>query len=69
METVAVPETRGGVKGYKVNGMKKWQTGQHIATHSIVFARTSGKAGMSEGITAFFVPANAPGVKVESYEW
>lgn len=69
METVATPEKRNGVDGWKINGMKKWQTGQHVATHCIIFARTGGKAGMTEGISGFIVPAHSQGIKVESYEW
>lgn len=69
LDTVAVRETVDGVEGWRVNGQKMWQTGQHVATHCIVFARTSGKAGMAKGITAFIVPANSQGVKVESYQW
>ncbi|OBT86151.1 hypothetical protein VE02_05762 [Pseudogymnoascus sp. 03VT05] len=69
LETVAKPETRNGVKGFVLNGRKKWQTGMHVATHCILFARTSGRAGSTSGITAFIVPAKTPGIKVESYEW
>ncbi|OBT64919.1 hypothetical protein VE03_05656 [Pseudogymnoascus sp. 23342-1-I1] len=69
LETVAKPETRNGVKGFVLNGRKKWQTGMHVATHCILFARTSGRAGSTNGITAFIVPAKTPGIKVESYEW
>lgn len=69
METRAVPERRNGVDGFRIDGQKKWQTGMHVATNCVVFARTSGKDGAAKGITAFFVPAKAPGVKIESYEW
>ena len=69
MDTVAVEETRGGVEGWRVNGRKMWQSGMHVATHTFLFARTSGKAGAAMGITCFIVPRDAPGVKVESYEW
>jgi alkylation response protein AidB-like acyl-CoA dehydrogenase len=69
LETVARPERRGGVDGWVINGAKKWQTGQHVATHCIIFARTSGKAGSPKGITGFIVPAKSEGLKVESYEW
>lgn len=69
LETVARPEKRNGVDGYLINGRKKWQTGMHVATHCIIFSRTSGRAGSPEGITAFIVPANTPGIKIESYEW
>ena len=69
METVAVPETRDGVEGWLINGEKMWSTGMHVATHAMVFARTSGKDGDASGITCFIVPAHAPGVKVEEYLW
>jgi len=69
METVAVPETRNGVEGWLINGEKMWSTGMHVATHAMVFARTSGKDGDATGITCFIVPAHAPGVKVEEYLW
>ena len=32
-------------------------------------ARTSGEPGDAKGITAFLVPMDAPGVKVEEYLW
>ena len=35
----------------------------------MVMARTSGKPGDAEGITAFFVPMKAAGVKIEGYLW
>lgn len=69
METRAVEETKNGVPGWKINGSKKWQTGMHRATDCILFTRTDGKDGDAAGITCFFVPANAEGVKIESYEW
>ena len=69
METVAVPETLDGVDGWRINGEKMWSTGMHVATHCMVFARTSGKAGDATGITCFIVPATTPGVKVEEYLW
>ena len=69
METVAVPETRDGVEGWLINGEKMWSTGMHVATHAMVFARTSGKDGDATGITCFIVPAHAEGVKIEEYLW
>jgi len=69
METVAVPEARNGQEGWLINGEKMWSTGMHVATHAMVFARTSGKDGDAAGITCFIVPADAPGVKVEEYLW
>lgn len=69
METRATPETRNGVKGWLLNGRKKWQTGMHVATHCILFARSSGRDGSPIGITGFIVPRDTPGIVVESYEW
>jgi acyl-CoA dehydrogenase len=69
METRAVRETRDGVAGWRIDGEKMWTTGMHAATHCCLFARTSGKDGDAKGITAFLVPADSPGVKVEEYLW
>jgi alkylation response protein AidB-like acyl-CoA dehydrogenase len=70
LETFAVHQSSStGHPGWLINGSKMWQTGQHRATHCIVFARTSGKPGSSKGITAFIVPADAEGVRIESYQW
>ncbi len=69
METVAVPETRDGIDGFLINGEKMWTTGMHVATHCLVFARTSGKAGDATGITCLITPCSTPGVKVEEYLW
>jgi alkylation response protein AidB-like acyl-CoA dehydrogenase len=35
----------------------------------MIMARTSGKAGDGEGITAFLVPMDAPGMKIEEMLW
>lgn len=69
MDTVALRESRDGVEGWRINGEKMWTTGMHVATHVMVFARVSGKAGDARGISCFLVPAEAPGVKVEEYLW
>jgi acyl-CoA dehydrogenase len=69
MDTRAVREARDGVPGWRIDGEKMWTTGMHVATHCLLFARTSGDAGKARGITAFIVPADAPGVKVEEYLW
>ncbi len=52
-----------------INGEKTWNTGVHIAQCDMVMARTAGKPGDGKGITAFMVPMDAPGVKVEEYLW
>ncbi len=65
METAAV---RDGDE-WIINGEKTWNTGIHKASHDLIFARTSGKAGDGEGITCFLVPSKADGFKVEEYLW
>ncbi len=54
METVA---ERDGDE-WIINGAKTWNTGIHKAKHDLIFARTSGKAGDGNGITAFLTPTN-----------
>ena len=69
METTAVPHQKDGQRGWLINGEKMWTTGMHVATHVMVFARTSGKDGDATGITCFIVPADNPGVKIEEWMW
>ena len=69
METRAVREEKDGVAGWRINGEKMWTTGMHVATHIMVFARTSGEDGDATGITVFLVPAKDPGVKIEAWMW
>jgi len=69
MDTRAVPETRNGVSGYLINGAKMWNTGLHVATHDMIFARTSGEDGDARGITCFLVPTDSDGFKIEEYLW
>jgi acyl-CoA dehydrogenase len=69
METRAVRKDKDGKKGWLINGEKMWTTGMHVASHVMVFARTSGKDGDATGITCFIVPADTPGVKIEEYLW
>ena len=65
METVA---ERDGDQ-WIINGAKTWNTGIHKAKHDLIFARTSGKAGDGNGITAFLTPTNSEGFKVEEMLW
>ncbi|MDX2238473.1 MAG: acyl-CoA dehydrogenase family protein [Hyphomonadaceae bacterium] len=69
METRAVPETRNGVKGWRIDGEKMWITGMHAASHMMCFARTGGNDGDAAGITCFLVPADDPGIRIEEYMW
>lgn len=52
-----------------INGEKTWNTGVHVANADLVMARTSGEPGDARGITAFLVPMDTSGVKVEEYLW
>jgi alkylation response protein AidB-like acyl-CoA dehydrogenase len=52
-----------------INGEKTWNTGIHVASHDLIFARTSGAAGDGRGITAFLVPVDTPGFRIEEYLW
>ncbi len=55
--------------GWVINGEKMWNSGVHSADRDIVFVRTHGEAGDAEGITAFLVPLDAPGVEIVEYVW
>jgi alkylation response protein AidB-like acyl-CoA dehydrogenase len=65
LETAAVKDGDEWV----INGEKTWNTGIHKAQCDMVMARTSGKPGDGDGITAFLTPMNAEGVKIEEYLW
>ena len=52
-----------------INGQKRFNTGLHLATTDLIFARTSGKPGDARGITAFLVPTSAPGFEVPFMWW
>ena len=65
METAAV---RDG-DGWRINGAKTWNTGIHKAQYDMVMARTSGKPGDGNGITAFLTPMNSDGLKIEEMLW
>ena len=52
-----------------INGEKTWNTGIHRAQFDMIMARTSGKAGDGEGITAFLVPTKSPGFEIVEFLW
>jgi acyl-CoA dehydrogenase len=52
-----------------IDGVKRFNTGMHTATHDLIFARTSGEPGSPRGITAFIVPRDAPGLSIDFYWW
>jgi acyl-CoA dehydrogenase len=65
METTAV---RDGDE-WIINGEKTWNTGIHKAPYDMIMARTSGKAGDGDGITAFLVPVTTPGFEIVEFLW
>jgi alkylation response protein AidB-like acyl-CoA dehydrogenase len=65
METTAVRDGSDWV----INGTKRFASGAGLASHNIVFARTSGDDGSGRGITAFIVPSDAPGYRVPYFHW
>jgi alkylation response protein AidB-like acyl-CoA dehydrogenase len=52
-----------------LDGVKRFNSGMHRASHDLVFARTSGSPGEPLGITAFIVPRDAAGLSVDFYWW
>src|SRR5664279_6512818 len=69
MDTRAVRDAAGGGEEWVINGVKRWISAAHMATHDIVFARTSGEPGDHRGITAFIVATDSPGFTVEFFWW
>jgi acyl-CoA dehydrogenase len=64
-------ETRAARDGgdWVINGAKRFASGVNFASHSIIFARTSGEPGKAQGITAFIVPTDAPGFEIPYFHW
>jgi acyl-CoA dehydrogenase len=52
-----------------INGQKRFNSQAYRARANLVFARTSGKPGDAQGITAFIVPMASPGVKILYNHW
>jgi acyl-CoA dehydrogenase len=65
LETTAVRDGPDWV----ITGRKRFNSGLHSANWDLVFARSGGRPGEARGITAFLVPADAPGFHVESMWW
>ena len=55
--------------GWIINGGKTWNTGIHSAPADLIFARTSGGPGDADGITAFIVPTDSEGFRLEELLW
>ena len=52
-----------------INGVKRFNSGLHNATHDMIFARTSGDEGRAQGISCFIVPVETPGFSVDFMWW
>jgi acyl-CoA dehydrogenase len=66
LETTA---RRGPSGGWVLNGVKRFITGIDVADAVLVFARTGGTDGKAQGISAFLVPVDTPGLDVPYYHW
>jgi acyl-CoA dehydrogenase len=62
---LATTATRDGNAHWRLDGRKTWISNGGIAAHYVVFAR-SGEAPGAKGLSAFVVPADAPGLSVEA---
>jgi acyl-CoA dehydrogenase len=51
---------------YLINGKKIFVIDGASASHIILIARTSGNEGDIEGLTAFIIPSNTPGLEISS---
>jgi alkylation response protein AidB-like acyl-CoA dehydrogenase len=65
IETTAVRDGSDWV----ITGAKRFNSLVDCSAIDMVFARTSGQPGKAEGITAFFVPTDAPGFSVPFNHW
>ncbi|HUB96081.1 MAG TPA: acyl-CoA dehydrogenase family protein [Stellaceae bacterium] len=50
--------------GWRLDGSKTWISNGGIAGHYVTFARTGDEATGTRGISAFIVPADAPGLSI-----
>ncbi|MAC32921.1 MAG: acyl-CoA dehydrogenase [Haliea sp.] len=63
-ENTASPARREG-RGWRLSGSKRLVLGAPGATDFLVIARSDGQPGDRTGLSAFLVPADAPGLQVE----
>jgi alkylation response protein AidB-like acyl-CoA dehydrogenase len=52
-----------------ISGTKRWISNMHAADHVLLFARSSGRDGAADGLTAFLVPTDAPGFGAPEFLW
>jgi acyl-CoA dehydrogenase len=69
METTAVRDGSGPDADWIINGVKRFNSGMHSATHDVIFARTSGEDGSARGISALITPVDTPGLSVDFHWW
>ena len=64
-------ETRARRDGgdWVLDGVKRYITGIDVAGAVLVFARTSGQTGKADGITAFLMAVDTPGLEIPYYHW
>ena len=66
---VSSGDSEGDGDHWLINGIKRWNSQVARAHGSLVFARSSGKPGDADGITAFIVPTAAKGHNVLYNHW
>ena len=52
-----------------ISGEKRFASGVNFASHTLIYARTSGQPGKARGITAFIVPTDSPGFEIPYFHW
>jgi alkylation response protein AidB-like acyl-CoA dehydrogenase len=55
--------------GWVINGAKRFNSVMDVSAANVVFARTGGEHGKAEGISAFIIPRDTPGMTVPYYHW
>jgi len=65
VSALATTATRDGTTHWRITGQKTWISNGGIAGHYVVFAR-SGEAPGARGLSAFVVPADAPGLTIDA---
>ena len=54
--------------GWRINGQKTWCSNAHFATSILLIARTERTDKKHEGITAFHIPADTPGLTISGID-
>ncbi len=64
LATRAVPDSKDGTDGYRVNGQKVWTSLAHTARRGILVTRTDPDVPKHAGLTYFVLDMQSPGVEV-----